>query len=183
MYTVSNELASNNTAAIGLADEPSYYGVENGLDVLAGKVRSERLAVGTGSELIPWLTPGATGGTGGPPDINNPGGAMFNMLIQCWANGATGFNVYTSQGVYDMSIWRECYVAISLYSNTYVCMCFPFQIAAKCMYWSNTARYLPAVAMRDAIALVAPHEDLVMDGVPSPVSAFSKVRRSSNSSL
>ena len=71
-------------AAIGLADEPSYYGVENGLDVLAGKVRSERLAVGTGSELIPWLTPGATGGTGGPPDIHNPGGAMFNMLIQCW---------------------------------------------------------------------------------------------------
>ena len=43
-------------AEIGLADMPSYYGVENGLDVLAGKVKEERLAVGTSTELIPWLT-------------------------------------------------------------------------------------------------------------------------------
>ena len=43
-------------AEIGLADMPSYYGVENGLDVLTGKVREERLAVGTSTELIPWLT-------------------------------------------------------------------------------------------------------------------------------
>ena len=71
--------------------------MENGLDELAEKVRGERLAVGTGAELIPWLTPGATGGTGGPPDLADPGGAMFNMLIQCFANGATGFNIYTSE--------------------------------------------------------------------------------------
>ena len=31
------------------------------------------------------------------------------------------------------------------------------------------------LAMRDAIALVTPYEDLIMDGVPAPVSAFSKV--------
>ena len=79
-------------AEIGLADMPSYYGVENGLDVLASKVRRERLAVGTSSELTPWLTPGQTGGTGGPQSAD-PGRAMFNMLIQCFANGATGFNV------------------------------------------------------------------------------------------
>jgi hypothetical protein len=37
---------------IGLADMPSYYGVQNGLDVLARKIRQEREAVGTESELI-----------------------------------------------------------------------------------------------------------------------------------
>eukprot|EP01043_Picozoa_sp_COSAG02_P002326 COSAG02_NODE_54_length_43941_cov_54.857990_2_plen_574_part_00 len=50
-------------AEIGLADMPSYYGLENGLDVLARTIRQEREAVGTKSELIPWLTPGETGGT------------------------------------------------------------------------------------------------------------------------
>jgi hypothetical protein len=51
---------------------------------------------------------------------------MLNMVIQCFANGATGFNVYTTDGMYDMSLW---------------------------------------LAMRDAIALVTPHEDIIMDGV------------------
>ena len=98
MYDEGYQITSWPMAAtIGLAGMPSYYGVENGLDVLAGKVRVERLAVGTSAELIPWLTPGATGGTGGPPDLADPGGAMFNMLIQCFANGATGFNIYTSE--------------------------------------------------------------------------------------
>ena len=31
------------------------------------------------------------------------------------------------------------------------------------------------LAMRDAIALVTPHEDLIMDGVPAPVAALSEV--------
>jgi hypothetical protein len=75
-----------------------YYGVENGLDVLAGRVRAERMAVGTSSELIPWLTPGATGDTGGPQSAD-PGGFMRNALIQCFANGATGFNMYASIGM------------------------------------------------------------------------------------
>lgn len=79
---------------------PSYYGVQNGLDVLAGSVREERLAVGTNSELIPWLTPGETVGTGGNGVLSGaPGITMFNMLIQIFANGATGFNVYTSIGM------------------------------------------------------------------------------------
>ncbi len=76
---------------------PSYYGLENGLDYLAKHVKNERLAVGTSTELIPWLTPGQTDGTGGPHSVD-PGIAFFNMLIQCFANGATGFNVYTSIG-------------------------------------------------------------------------------------
>ena len=83
--------------AIGLADMPSYYGLQNGLDVLARTIRQEREAVGTGSELIPWFTPGETGGTGGPQSAD-PGRAMFNILIQGFASGMTGFNVYTSDG-------------------------------------------------------------------------------------
>lgn len=122
-------------AEIGLADMPSYYGVENGLDYLAAKIKTERLAVGTSTELIPWLTPGQTGGTGGPHS-GDPGVAFFNMLIQCFANGATGFNVYTSIGVYDMSIW---------------------------------------LAMRNAIALVTPYEDIIMDGTPVASTTFTEV--------
>jgi hypothetical protein len=123
-------------AKIGLADMPSYYGVENGLDVLARKVREERVAVGIGSELIPWLTPGATSGTGGLPGGTSaePGIEMFNMLLQLFGNGATGFNVYGC--MYDGSLW---------------------------------------LGMRDAIALVSPYEDVIMDGVPAEPGVFSQV--------
>ena len=126
-------------ATIGLADMPSYYGVENGLDVLARKVREERLAVGTGSELIPWLTPGATGGTGGIPGGTSaePGVEMFNMLLQLFGNGATGFNVYGC--IYDGSLW---------------------------------------LGMRDAIALVTPYEDVIMDGSPTEPAVLSQVAAS-----
>ena len=78
---------------IGLADMPSYYGVENGLGVLARSVREERLAVGTTSELIPWLTPGETGGTGGNGVLSGaPGVTMRNMLIQIFASGESLYN-------------------------------------------------------------------------------------------
>lgn len=106
---------------IGLADMPSYYGVENGLDVLAHAVRQERLAVGTESELIPWLTPGETAGTGGNGVLAGaPGVTMFNMLIQIFASGATGFNVYTSIGMYDGALWlgmRDAIAAVSPYED------------------------------------------------------------------
>ena len=51
------------------------------------------------------------------------------MLIQTFCSGATGFNMYTDLGTYDMAIW---------------------------------------LAMRDAIAIVTPYEDVIMDGVPVP---------------
>eukprot|EP00040_Diaphanoeca_grandis_P028166 m.161880 g.161880 ORF g.161880 m.161880 type:complete len:971 (-) comp31257_c0_seq1:282-3194(-) len=121
--------------ALGFADMPSYYGLQNGLDVLAATIRRERLAVGTQSELIPWLTPGATGGTGGAQTAD-PGTAMYNVLIQAFANGATGFNVYTTEGMYDMALW---------------------------------------LAMRDAIAIVTPHEDVVCDGAPIESDMFTAV--------
>ena len=62
--------------------------------MLAMSVRRERQTVKQGTELIPWLTNGATGGTGGA-QTDMPFTAMYNMLIQLWANGATGFNMYT----------------------------------------------------------------------------------------
>lgn len=158
-------------AEIGLADMPSYYGLENGLDVLAMTIRQEREAVGTKSELIPWFTPGQTGGTfpiqrftrtgarplpslsssmtvamlrlwkfarmGGPgtggPQSADPGPAMYNILIQGFANGMTGFNVYTSIGMYDMDLW---------------------------------------LAMRDAIHVMTAHEDLLCDGAPASLTTF-----------
>jgi hypothetical protein len=52
---------------------------------------------------------------------------MFNLLIQAFANGATGFNVFDTQVMHDMALW---------------------------------------LAMRDAIALVTPFEDLICDGTP-----------------
>jgi hypothetical protein len=51
---------------IGLPASPSYYGFENGLDNLAWSVRKQRLSIGAGIALTPWLTPGEGGGTGGP---------------------------------------------------------------------------------------------------------------------
>lgn len=109
-------------------------GLENGIDVLGHAIRQEREAVGSKSELIPWFTPGETGGTGGPQSAD-PGTAMFNMLIQGFANGMTGFNVYTSLGMYDMDLW---------------------------------------LAMRDAISVVTPYEDLLCDGTPTSLSTFSE---------
>jgi hypothetical protein len=38
---------------------------------------------------------------------------MFNLLIQGFANGMTGFNVYTSIGMYDMDLWLAMRDAIS----------------------------------------------------------------------
>lgn len=66
------------------------------LDVLAATVRAERLAVGTSVSLVPWLTPGQSGGTGGPQTAD-PRSAMFNALIQVFASGATGFNMFTTE--------------------------------------------------------------------------------------
>lgn len=116
----------------GIADMPSYYGVQNGLDVVARSIRQERLAVGTKSELVPWFTPGETTGTGGPQSAD-PGRAMFNILIQAFGSGATGFNIYTTEGMYDMALW---------------------------------------LAMRDAIAIATPHEDLLCDGTPASAGTF-----------
>jgi hypothetical protein len=131
--SISWEMANQ----LGLADMPSFYErpIQNDLQTMAAYVRAERLTIGTGSELIPWLTPGETPGTDGPHSAD-PGAAMFNSLIQAFASGATGFNVFDDDGVYDMAIW---------------------------------------LAFRDAIALVAPHEDLVMDGIPAPNGTFSRV--------
>ena len=122
---------------LGLADMPSFYErpIQNDLQTMAEYVRDERLTIGTGSELIPWLTPGQTPGTDGPHSAD-PGAALFNTLIQAFASGATGFNVFDDDGVYDMAIW---------------------------------------LAFRDAVALVAPHEDLIMDGFPAPNGTFSQV--------
>jgi hypothetical protein len=89
---------------LGLPDVPSEYGVENGLEVLAQAVRAERQAVGAGTPLVPWVTPGTCGDCGGG-QTDDPGRALRNQLIQLFANGATGFSVYPSVGVYDMSLW------------------------------------------------------------------------------
>lgn len=127
-------------ASIGLADMPSYYErpIQNDLRAMAANVRAERLAVGTAHELIPWLTPGQTAGTDGPHSLY-PGLALFNSLIHLFCAGATGFNMFDSDGMYDMAMW---------------------------------------LAIRDAIALVAPYEDLVLDGRPAPTHTFANVSSS-----
>ena len=85
---------------------PCVYFRMNCLDQLASQVRAERLAIGdTGKTLRPTMTPGATPGTFGTPQIiwAEPGGAqaaMFNRLIQVYASGATGFSLYTSIGMH-----------------------------------------------------------------------------------
>lgn len=127
----------NMAEKIGLADMPSMYErpIQNDLRALAQNVRDERLTVGTSTELIPWLTPGQTPGTNGPK-FAYPCLSMFNTLIQVFCAGATGFNMFDNDGVYDMGLW---------------------------------------VAMRDAISLVAPHEDILMDGVPAATSTITNV--------
>jgi hypothetical protein len=119
-------MASN----IGLADSPCFggYQTQNDLTMLAWSTRRERLRIAPGSELIPWLTNGASAGTGGA-QTDQPYVAMYNMLIQTFCSGATGFNMYTDLGTYDMEIW---------------------------------------LAMRDAITIVTPFEDVIMDGRPIP---------------
>jgi hypothetical protein len=100
---------------VGLADSPCFGGYleQNDLAMFAMSVRREREAVKSGTEVIPWLTNGATGGTGGA-QIQQPGIAMFNLLIQLFASGATGFNVYTDYGTYTMDIWLAFRDAIAL---------------------------------------------------------------------
>lgn len=98
---------------LGLSASPSYYGLENALDNLAWSVRKQRLSIGAGVGLTPWLTPGEGGGTGGPQTAD-PGGAAFNQLLQLFANGATGFNVFATLGMYDMGIWLGWRDAIEL---------------------------------------------------------------------
>lgn len=73
---------------LGSVQVPSEYGTENGLEVLAQAVRAERQAVGAGTPLVPWLTPGTCGDCGGGhPDA--AGIALRNQLIQLFANGTT----------------------------------------------------------------------------------------------
>ena len=76
---------------MGLAASPSYYGFENGLDNLAWDVRKQRLSVGPGVGLVPWITPGEDGGTGGTQTAD-PGGAAFNELLQLFETFAEAFN-------------------------------------------------------------------------------------------
>ena len=117
-------------ASIGFADSPAFggYMTQNDLRLLAMSTRRERETVKPGTEVIPWLTNGESAGTGGA-QTSQPRLAMFNMLLQIFASGAVGFNVYTDYGNYDGAIW---------------------------------------LAYRDAIALVAPFEDLLCDGMPAP---------------
>ena len=86
--------------SMGFADEPSYYDEMNSLGRLAAKTRAERLTVGHSNStlLLPWLSPGQTTADGGaPPEVDDPGTAMFNALLQVFANGASGFNVCESK--------------------------------------------------------------------------------------
>ena len=81
---------------MGFSDEPSYYDFMNSLDRLGAKTREERLTVGRSNVtlLLPWLSPGQTTADGGaPPEVDDPGTAMFNALLHVFANGASGFNV------------------------------------------------------------------------------------------
>ena len=136
-----------------------YYSLMESLDRMANNTRTERLTIGAGTELLPWVTPGQvhtqsrlptlfpfqrrllrpplflslslsvlrltrrsvtvallsasceqTPGTGGQPPLSanphvGPGVAMRNALIQLFANGATGFNVYTADGFVDCDLW------------------------------------------------------------------------------
>ena len=99
---------------LGFADTPSYYSLMQSLERMANNTRQERLAIGTARDLHPWVSPGQTPGTGGVPPVPGSaaphahaglGVAMFNSLIQLFANGATGFNMYTSDGFVDMQLW------------------------------------------------------------------------------
>jgi hypothetical protein len=65
---------------------------------------------------------------GSPPESVDPGTVLFNTLLHLFANGATGFNLFTNDGFVDGSLW---------------------------------------LAVRSAVALVTPYEDLVMDGTPT----------------
>ena len=77
-------------------------------------MRYEREAVGTTTALVPWLTPGQTPGTGGNDAmVAQPGVSMFNILIQMFANGATGFNMFQTLGMYDGALWLSMRDAIA----------------------------------------------------------------------
>ena len=70
-------------AGLGFASQPSYYDKMNSLDRLAACTRTERLAVGNSTAVLPWLSPGQTVADGGaPPADIDPGLALFNSLLQ-----------------------------------------------------------------------------------------------------
>ena len=117
---------------MGLQASPSYYSLQNSLDELARAVREERLALGNTVQLVPWFTTGTCAGCGGRPAAGL-GTSLRNVLIQAFANGATGLNMFTTEAMEDASLW---------------------------------------LAVRDAVALATPFEDLLCDGVPAPEGTF-----------
>ena len=80
---------------------------------------------------------------------------MYNMLIQIFASGATGFNIYTSEGMYGTFRASYPFRSRPLRSSR--------EMGADMALW---------LAMRDAIAVVTPYEDLIVDGVPAPDGVF-----------
>jgi hypothetical protein len=48
---------------------------------------------------------------------------MFNIRIQLFANGATGFNVNTREGMYDMALWLAMWEAVALVTPSESVLC------------------------------------------------------------
>jgi hypothetical protein len=89
--------------------QPSYYGVQRVLDMVAAEQRLQRQHVNyTNGEktVIPWLT---TSWAGPYPSQYN-----FDLLAHLFANGATGFSIYPSTGLDDMEIFFQVLLPLLL---------------------------------------------------------------------
>jgi hypothetical protein len=74
---------------------------------MAAFTRKDRLAMGNGVGLNPWVTPGQTSTNGQPAVVDTPNGPgifICNALLQLFGSGATGFNINTADGFVDMGL-------------------------------------------------------------------------------
>lgn len=90
---------------------PSWYGGQKNLRLLAGLVRREKAALGPGAQMIPTLEPmGATAFTGGRLRSEE----MFDVWMQCFANGATGVSLFLDPSVDDPGVYLATAEAIGI---------------------------------------------------------------------
>ena len=138
-------------AELGQLSQPGWYGEHNtqNLQKTAAKMKAEKQAVGHGvgsNRVIPWLST-ATGGYVSPT-------SCFDELVHMFLNGASN------------CLYTPC---------TRVVLIVPRTGASGFSYYSDSdfhdMQYFVSIA--DAMRLLVPYEDLIIDGALAPFTSSS----------
>ena len=95
----------------GVYSVPSWYSSQKNLRLLAERTAREKEALGPNWQMIATVTPMGAGAFGGGRIRSEEN---FDMMVQAFANGATGFGIFTDGYVDDPGIYLAWGEAISL---------------------------------------------------------------------